>query len=370
MYKRIIQSVFGVIVLTFAPAAFDYNFAIAGTPIACDPEPTDMLIGYGDSTSCIFGVAGDSDVFRFNASAGEKIIVRSTRTSGTGGDPCIELVDPATNIADSLCGSGSVIIEPTLSQSGTYTIRTFSSNPILGFNYVLLLERIGPVSPAALPMPPDGIVNDALGFPGDNDFVFFQGSPGDSINIVVTRTSGTGGSPCIDLYDPASILADSICAGSNSAAIAPTLSQSGTYAIRTFSTNPIISFNYTLVFECLFGPCAPLPISPVCEIELSQSTYIDGETITANVFRLANLGPDPVTVDLKNWLIVPPDTAVSVFDLDDLTLPAGFDSDFGPFPLFAADPGFPRGSWEYNCRLLDPITGAERSFDQNAFEIQ
>ena len=30
----------------------------------------------------------------------------------------------------------------------------------------------------------------------------------------------------------------------------------------------------------------------------------------------------------------------------------------------------PRGSWEFNCRLLDPVTGGELALDVNGFEVQ
>lgn len=37
--------------------------AVEGIP--CTPEPTDMIISYGDVVTCAIDVIGDTDVFRF-----------------------------------------------------------------------------------------------------------------------------------------------------------------------------------------------------------------------------------------------------------------------------------------------------------------
>ena len=53
-----------------------------------------------------------------------------------------------------------------------------------------------------------------------------------------------------------------------------------------------------------------------------------------------------------------------------IVLPPGFDHDFGPLALLPVTPGLPGGSWELNCRLLDPVTGEELALDVNPFEIE
>ena len=52
-----------------------------------------------------------------------------------------------------------------------------------------------------------------------------------------------------------------------------------------------------------------------------------------------------------------------------LTLAAGFDQEFGPIDLFVVRAGFPSGTYEFSCRLLDPITGQTKHEDLNPFEI-
>ena len=42
----------------------------------------------------------------------------------------------------------------------------------------------------------------------------------------------------------------------------------------------------------------------------------------------------------------------------------------GPLPLLTVTAQLPRGSWAFDCRLLDPVMGAELVLDVNGFEIQ
>lgn len=116
-----------------------------------------------------------------------------------------------------------------------------------------------------------------------------------------------------------------------------------------------------------------VPLFPACDIQLSQAAYVDGEVVTADIFKLTNAGPEPVPIEIKTW-----------FDLRDgvtsghltaghdgsIVLPPGFDIDLGPMPLFDVTPLVPLGSYAYNCRLLDPVTGAELVLDVNGFDIQ
>ncbi len=118
-----------------------------------------------------------------------------------------------------------------------------------------------------------------------------------------------------------------------------------------------------------FPPAIP---SPVCDIQMSQAIYTTGDTGTAQVFRLANPGPDPLPVELKIWLGVPGIPPISVINAGadgSVILPAGFDQDFGPLDIFLAA-GAPLGSYEFSCRFLDPVTGELLAEDLNPFEIQ
>ncbi len=117
----------------------------------------------------------------------------------------------------------------------------------------------------------------------------------------------------------------------------------------------------------------PTPVStPQCDIQLNQANYVDGETVTANVFRFANPTGVPVATEIKCWLGVPgvpPIPVINVGADGSVVFPAGMDIDYGPIPLFPVT-GLPRGSYELSCRLLDPVTGELLCEDRNFFDIQ
>ena len=97
---------------------------------------------------------------------------------------------------------------------------------------------------------------------------------------------------------------------------------------------------------------------PFCEVQLSQSSYGDGEVPTVTRLRFAN--PGSVAVDARLQVeIIPPQGAAPTFQLDEnAVLPAGFDLDAGSN---AANPVVVeqlRGTYSMRCRILDPNTAA------------
>ena len=112
---------------------------------------------------------------------------------------------------------------------------------------------------------------------------------------------------------------------------------------------------------------------PVCEADLDQSNYSDGEVITASTLRFFNPGDAPVPVELKIWIDTPDNTPISVFNFGAkgaFSLQAGADIELGPRGLLTVTPGMARGPYEFSCRMLDPVTGALLAEDRNPFVIE
>ena len=113
--------------------------------------------------------------------------------------------------------------------------------------------------------------------------------------------------------------------------------------------------------------------TPRCDVQLNQSSFIDGDTVTADVFRLANLSAELTPVEWKVWIGIPglpPISLVNAGANGDLVLQPGTDFDFGALPLLPVSMVLPRGNYEIGCRILDPITGAPIWEDLNDFEVQ
>ena len=106
-------------------------------------------------------------------------------------------------------------------------------------------------------------------------------------------------------------------------------------------------------------------------IEMSQAIYTAGDTISAQVFRIANLGSGPVPVEWKVWLGIfgTPFPFINIGADGTFVLSSGFDLDLGPLNFFPAS-SLPAGFYELSTRILDPITGELLCEDLNVFEIQ
>ena len=116
----------------------------------------------------------------------------------------------------------------------------------------------------------------------------------------------------------------------------------------------------------------PAQAATVCDIQLNKTTYVTGEAVTASTLRVANTGASPMNVELKLWVGLQGLGPVSVANLGadgSVEFPAGFDQNLGPVTLFTVSSGMPQGSYEFSCRMRDPVTGALLAEDLNPFTI-
>jgi laminin B (domain IV) len=111
----------------------------------------------------------------------------------------------------------------------------------------------------------------------------------------------------------------------------------------------------------------------ICDIQLNQAIYHNGDQVTAQVWRLGNQDTSPLAVEFKVWFEVPGFAPISVlrFGADgSVSFPAGLNQNLGPATLFTVAPSTPRGTYAFSCRVVNPVTGAEFTHDLNPFEIQ
>lgn len=121
---------------------------------------------------------------------------------------------------------------------------------------------------------------------------------------------------------------------------------------------------------CLARPGAT-PVT--CDVQLSQASYSNGQTVTANVVRLTNPGTQAVPVELKLWFEVPGQASAvnyaSVGHDGKVSLPPGTTT-VGPLSLVPVTAALPRGPYEFNCRVTRPATNELVFQDYNPFTIQ
>lgn len=122
-----------------------------------------------------------------------------------------------------------------------------------------------------------------------------------------------------------------------------------------------------------FPSCGQTVLPPVCDMQLNQTTFVNGNTGVAQVLRVANPGAVAVQVEGKIWFEVPGMAPVSFINVGadgSVTLPPGSSTDIGPRTLFTVNSTFPRGAYGFHCRLLNPVTGELLAEDLNPFVIQ
>ena len=150
MKPKLLMVTFLTLILSAFPSCLLAE--LEGNP--CSPEPTDDSMFYGDLITCDIGSIGDSDLFRFIGESGEKIIIQTAQGgSGSTPDPCIELFGPdEIKIGVETCHEVAARKVVDLDQSGQFTIRVTEWGNDQTMNYVLVLERILPPSPSAMPI--------------------------------------------------------------------------------------------------------------------------------------------------------------------------------------------------------------------------
>lgn len=118
---------------------------------------------------------------------------------------------------------------------------------------------------------------------------------------------------------------------------------------------------------------APAPVAPGCDVQLNQTSFVNGQTVTAQVLRVTNGGAVPVAIEFKFWFDPPglPPHSFSRGGADgSFVLSPGFNQNVGPLNLLPVTAALPRGSYSFGCRFLNPVTGALITEDLNLFTIQ
>ena len=86
------------LVLTLLMSGLSFSLAEV-TVRDCDPEPTDMTIAYGEfltGSNCVISGGGEVDLFRFNGSAGDWVLLSlGDGSSVIAYNPCFEVRDPS-----------------------------------------------------------------------------------------------------------------------------------------------------------------------------------------------------------------------------------------------------------------------------------
>jgi hypothetical protein len=119
-------------------------------------------------------------------------------------------------------------------------------------------------------------------------------------------------------------------------------------------------------------PASRFVSRPIVDVHMSKRVYRPGDTVGVRAYWISNPSGDSRGVELKTWIAAPGLAPIPAgnMSLEEVTiLPAGLDRNFAPMPLFQVSANLPEGSYEFNARMIDPVTGDVLSEAINPFSV-
>jgi hypothetical protein len=123
------------------------------------------------------------------------------------------------------------------------------------------------------------------------------------------------------------------------------------------------------VSDVATGPGGP---PPVVEVAMTQRSFAVGEIVTAGSYRIGNPSDHGREVELKTWVEGPGLEPVPVWGFgaeEAVRLSARHHEDYGPLGLFDVSAEMPAGTYRFNARAVDPVTGDVLCEDGAGFVI-
>lgn len=110
--------------------------------VACEPEPTDTFPFLGTRVACAIGVGGDTDVYRFDAREGDRILAEVVKMGGHASFlPRIQLIAP--DGAQVALAQSPAWAHLSLTQTGVYTAIVFDYSGTYDGDYVFTVSCTG-----------------------------------------------------------------------------------------------------------------------------------------------------------------------------------------------------------------------------------
>jgi len=260
----------------------DTNTLLASSTV-CPPS-----IGFGETIQCSIVSAGEMDTYTFTASAGDKVLVRMSKSSGTL-YPGIRVYSPdGTKLCEVDGLYTAEIASCTLTSTGTYSIVAYDGFGHVGGgtstgDYFLSLQRLNnPGSPVSIAF--GQTLSGSIITPAEMDTYTFTASAGDKVLVRMSNSSGTF-YPGIRVYSPDGT---KLCEedGLYTAEIAScTLTSTGTYSIVAYDgfghvAGGTSTGDYSLSLQRLNNPGSPVSIAFGQTLSGSISTLAEMDTYT------------------------------------------------------------------------------------------
>lgn len=245
------------------------------------PTPNSRLLACGQTAADTIAGAVDSDLFIFNAQAGNIVSLTFTETADidAGFDGRYDLYSP-TGV--SLAGSALGRRQFTLTETGPHVVKIFDNSNLRRGAYALGLECITPPSLNIKPLVCGQTVRDTIAAVVDADLFTFTAQPGNVVSITLASTQAFDASfdARYDLFSPTG----QQLAAAASSRLQFTLAAAGAYVIKVFDNANIRRGSYALGLECIVPPSTnakPIACGQIVADTIAATVDADLFTFTA-----------------------------------------------------------------------------------------
>ena len=147
----------------------------------------------------------------------------------------------------------------------------------------------------------------------------------------------------------------------------------GTYTLVVDAPAAAAATAESSYVEIRFSAGGAPPSPPQCNVFVDRGVYYVGDVVRAGTVLLSNKRSEPVFVEVKMWLRLPNGHYLSASNVGadhSASIPPDTSHSFGPIEVMGVDDQIPKGVWEFGCRLLDPLTGAQLGEGRDLFEVR
>jgi len=250
--------------------------------------PGTPAIALGDLTTTTIDAAGEVDLFTFDGSDGDVVLLTLTEGSGFNAgsqSPRVNIFTPSGALLRNFFDANTTV-QDTLPETGTYVVRVHASSLIHTGTYTVGLEGLSPLTAGATTLTLGDLVTATIDAAGEVDLFTFTGGVGDVVFLSLTEGTGfnSGGqTPRLRVYAPSGGLV-----GSHQDANSvrqDTLQESGTYVVRVQANTLIHTGTYHIGLEGLspLSPGAPtLSLGDLITATIDASGETDFYTFTGS----------------------------------------------------------------------------------------
>jgi YD repeat-containing protein len=227
-------------------------------------------------------------VYKFTASANDRVTIRARKTSGGTFIPLMELYGPTGSY---IAGAYNYPMDRVLTTAGTYKVLIRDYYNAYAGDFTLVWRRVSTPC-TSTPISCGQILSGSISGSDEIDFYTFTGSANDSVTIRLRKISGTF-TPYIEVYNPSGN--SRIVDVPNPLTVNITLSVTGTYKILIRDQNYINTGDYLLYWEKMNNPCN-VAASLTCEQVVSGTIGTEANPLPWKVYTFTASANDAVTI--------------------------------------------------------------------------